>query len=459
MKAILKKFELSIIMLLKFTMYTLLFMAFFLIFSIRDWQIITVSRTMAVTMVTYIFVCTVLTTIYGKYDIGKRKSKPIIYSVSLATLITDIFTYILLQIMNTNPNNNLTFRLENVWLLIYVMVVQVFIIIIFAYMGNHIFFMINPPEKCCIITSHNENLKSVLRGINRYRKQYKVNHIIDYNKLHLYKIIMECDTVFIYNVPVKERTEILDFCYHNSRNVYFNPEIADILEINSKHIMLDDVSLISNDFKELSLEQRFVKRVMDIAIAFVALVVTSPILIISAIVIKSNDGGKILFRQKRATKDGKIFNLYKFRTMRENVENYSAKSTDGRITKPGKPLRKYRIDELPQLINILKGEMSFVGPRPEMLSNIYEYTKILPEFEYRLRVKAGLTGYAQIMGKYNTSPKDKLILDLMYIESYSFWKDLQLIFQTAIVLLKSEDSTEGFKDYSKDIMENNNEED
>lgn len=138
--------------------------------------------------------------------------------------------------------------------------------------------------------------------------------------------------------------------------------------------------------------------------------------------------------------------MIKFRTMKENVENYSAKQDDDRITRVGRVLRKYRLDEIPQLFNILFGKMSFVGPRPEMLSNVYSYTKELPEFRYRLRVKAGLTGYAQINGKYNTSPKDKLILDLMYIESYSVWKDLQLLFQTAIVLLKSEDSTEGFKE-------------
>ena len=129
--------------------------------------------------------------------------------------------------------------------------------------------------------------------------------------------------------------------------------------------------------------------------------------------------------------------------MRENVENYSSTAGDDRITKTGRILRKTRMDELPQILNILKGEMSLVGPRPEMLENVYSYTADLPEFEYRLRVKAGLTGYAQIAGKYNTSPRDKLILDLMYIENYSIWKDIKLILQTLIVLFKS-DSTEGF---------------
>lgn len=130
--------------------------------------------------------------------------------------------------------------------------------------------------------------------------------------------------------------------------------------------------------------------------------------------------------------------------MKEDVENYSVVEDDVRVTKVGKILRKYRIDEIPQFCNVLKGEMSVVGPRPEMLANIFSYTSEFPEFEYRLRVKAGITGNAQIAGKYNTSPRDKLILDLIYIEEYSFWLDIKLIFQTITVLLKK-DSTEAFK--------------
>ena len=215
-------------------------------------------------------------------------------------------------------------------------------------------------------------------------------------------------------------------------------------------MVLDDVSLIGATVKELTLEQRFIKRTMDIVISLVGLIISSPIWLICAICIKANDGGSIFFKQKRATKNGKVFEVYKFRTMKENVSNYSSTAGDDRITKVGKVLRKFRLDELPQILNILKGEMSLVGPRPEMLENVYSYTADLPEFEYRLRVKAGLTGYAQIAGKYNTSPRDKLILDLMYIENYSIWKDVKLIFQTLIVLFKS-DSTEAF--YKKSDIE------
>ena len=164
------------------------------------------------------------------------------------------------------------------------------------------------------------------------------------------------------------------------------------------------------------------------------------------------DGGKVFFKQNRATRGGRIFSVYKLRTMKENVDNYLSVVDDDRITKVGKILRRFRIDEIPQFINVIKGDMSIVGPRPEMLANIFNYTNDLPEFEYRLRVKAGITGYAQIAGKYNTSPRDKLVLDLMYIEEYSFWLDIKLLFQTLIVIFKK-DSTEAFSNETDEKYE------
>ncbi|MBR6159563.1 MAG: sugar transferase, partial [Lachnospiraceae bacterium] len=209
-------------------------------------------------------------------------------------------------------------------------------------------------------------------------------------------------------------------------------------------------SLFSTRYHMISFEERLVKRFMDTFISLAALIITSPILLVSAICIKKHDGGSVFFRQKRATVHGRVFEIIKFRTMRENVENYSSTEGDDRITPVGRVLRKYRIDELPQFINILKGDMSLVGPRPEMLENVADYEKDLPEFRFRLRMKAGLTGLAQIYGKYNTSSRDKLMLDLMYIENYSLVRDIQLLFQTVFVLFKAEDSTEAFASEPKE---------
>ena len=462
MKHLFGKFEKTIVFLLKACLYVVLFVSFFRIIGIDNPQLLRPSRTSGVTMLTFVIAGLGMTAAYGRYDIGKRKSKPIISSIALATLITDAVTYIELSIMNTNADNNVRFQFESLGLLCIVIFVQLFAIVVMTYGGNWIYFMINEPERCCVVTSSAEAFLQISSAINVFKKQFQICEVRDYNADDLYDAILRCKTVFLYDVPVKERTELVEYCYRNLRNIYISPEISDIVEINSKHVILDDISLISLPVKELSLEQKFVKRTMDVLFSLAAIVLTSPVWLGCALAIKFNDGGPVFFKQKRATKDGKVFEVYKFRTMKENVENYSATEADDRITTVGHFLRRYRLDEIPQFLNILLGDMSLVGPRPEMLENVYLYTKEYPEFSYRLRVKAGLTGYAQIAGKYNTTPKYKLILDLMYIENYSILKDIKLIFQTLIVFFKS-DSTEGFdekryreleKKYGKFIDEN-----
>lgn len=443
MKIKLRKLETSIIFVLKAVMYGILFWIFYGIYAKSNWQLLNLSRTSVVTVATYVIMSYMFSNIYGRYDIGKRKSKPIVYSLILTMAFTDIFAMLALSVMNRNEKNNKSFVLEQPQLLLLIIFLQLIVILVFAYGGNKLYFKIYDPEKCVIITSSQRSLNEVVRGIKKYALQYRISRIADYRDKDLKSYILEHETVFIYDVPIKERTDIVEFCYQNMKNVYFNPDMHDVIEQSSRHFLLDDMSMYGNYSKGLTLEQRVIKRVMDVVISVLALVVTSPLMLVAVIMIKLDDGGSIIFKQNRATRNGKIFSVYKFRTMKEEVENYSVIEDDIRVTKVGKLLRKYRIDELPQFYNVLKGDMSVVGPRPEMLANIFNYTSVLPEFEYRLRVKAGITGYAQIAGKYNTSPKDKLILDLMYIEEYSFWLDIKLLFQTLIVLLKR-DSTEAF---------------
>jgi len=447
MKIKLRKFETSIIFLLKVTMYVILFWIFYGAYAAENWWLLRASRTTLVTIAAYLIMSYMFSNIYGRYDIGKRKSKPIVHSLILMIVFTDIISMLALSVMNTNQNNNKKFELEQPGLLIPIIILQLIVILIFVYGGNALYFRIYDPEKCLIITSSQRSLNEIARSVKKYKLQYNVDKAVDYRCSRLRDYILEYETIFIYDVPIKERTGIIELCYQNMKNVYFNPDMHDVIEQSSRHVILDDISLYGNYSKGLTLEQRVIKRIMDLVISVVALIITSPIMLITAILIKIDDGGKIIFKQNRATRDGKIFSVYKFRTMREDVENYSVIEDDVRVTKVGRYLRKFRIDELPQFVNVLKGDMSVVGPRPEMLANIFNYTSELPEFEYRLRVKAGITGYAQIAGKYNTSPKDKLILDLMYIEEYSFWLDIKLLFQTAIVLLKR-DSTEAFHENS-----------
>ena len=268
---------------------------------------------------------------------------------------------------------------------------------------------------------------------------------MDYKSKDINDRLKEVDTVFVYDVPVGHKSRILRRCYEHRLNTYINPEIEDIMKSHARTYVLEDIYLLNKNDKQLTLEQRIIKRGGDILIAAIMGVLTLPIILISAMAIKIDDGGSILYLQERATINGKIFRVVKLRTMKENDNRSSVKKDDKRITKPGKVLRRFRIDELPQLINVLKGDMSIIGPRPEMLKNVKRYTEELPEFAYRLRVKAGITGYAQICGRYNTTPKDKLIMDMVYIEQFGILRDLQLIFQTAIAVLKT-DSTAGFED-------------
>ncbi|MBQ9934295.1 MAG: exopolysaccharide biosynthesis polyprenyl glycosylphosphotransferase [Lachnospiraceae bacterium] len=452
MKTKLRKLENSIVFMLKLLMHILLFWSFYGLYAIKNWQLLNISRTSGVVIAAYLISAYMFANIYGRYDIGKRKSKPIMHSLVLTMMFTDIIAMLMLSMMNTNDRKNETFKLEQPPLLLLIFLIQFVIIFVFSYGGNKLYFTLFDPEDCIIVTSSQRSLNEVIKGIKKYKLQYKVTKVADYRDVNLKEYISQRDTVFIYDVPIKDRTAIVEYCYQNMKNVFFNPDMHDVIETSSKHVILDDVSMFGNISKGLTLEQKFIKRVSDIVISVIALIVTSPVLLIAALAIKIEDGGSIIFKQNRATRGGKIFSVYKLRTMKEDVENYSVVENDERVTKVGKILRKYRIDEIPQFINVLKGDMSVVGPRPEMLANIFNYTSVLPEFEYRLRVKAGITGYAQIAGKYNTSPKDKLILDLMYIEEYSLWLDIKLLFQTALVILKK-DSTEAFKKEEEFVFE------
>lgn len=228
-------------------------------------------------------------------------------------------------------------------------------ILIFVYGGNHLYFKIYQPEDCIIITSSQQSLNEIVRGVLKYKLQYKVNKVADYRDANLKQYILEHDTIFIYDVPVQDRTKILEYCYQNMKNVYFNPDMHDVIEKSAKHFILDDVSVYCNYSKGLTLERRFIKRAMDIVISVIALILTSPIMLVVSIMIKLDDHGSLIFKQNRATRDGKIFSVYKFRTMRENVENYSVVEDDERVTRVGKFLRKYRLDEIPQFFNVLKG--------------------------------------------------------------------------------------------------------
>lgn len=441
---IIKKFNGSIRSLLGYLLYICLMMSFVIVMGESNVGLSRLSRTMGITISTFTVVGILFLNVYGSYDIGRRKSKPIVHSMILAAICTDLITYLQVMIMRTTTDDIRDFRLHDWELIFPVILVQIIIIIIFVYAGNWLFFLVNPPENCIIITSSQKSLDGIVRAMRKYKKQYKIREIFDYKDPLLYEHILRRDTVFIYDVPVTVRAEIMRHCYKQKVNVYFNPDVEDVMETNAEKYILDDVYLLNKNVKALTMEQRIMKRLMDIGAALVGGILLSPLLLVGMILVKMDDGGPIFFQQERVTLNGRKFQVLKLRTMCVGATASSATSNDQRITRVGKFLRKSRIDEIPQLWNVWTGDMSLVGPRPEMIKNVNKYTRQLPEFEYRLRMKAGLTGYAQIVGKYNTTPRDKLLMDMMYIEQFSIWKDIQLILQTVIVLLKMNTSTQGF---------------
>ncbi len=439
-----KKLQRTFLLTFKGLFFVVLFAIFFGLFGLTERELWRASRTAAISMSTFAVAGICFIKIYGGFAIGRKKSKEIIYSVMLATVITDLITYFQIFIMLINYEKRAPL-MQDVFTFIGVVLLQIIFIYLATYFGNYLYFVINPPDTVVVVYGEKEGLVNFVSKINRYKKQYNIRTLCSIKDENLKQIIRDHQTVFLYALSESDKDRLVEYCYKHRKNVYFTPDLADIVIKHSHHVLVDDVTVLESRVTGLTFEQQLIKRTCDIIVSLVAVILSSPIMLIEAIAIKLEDGGPVFFKQPRVTQDGKIFNVLKFRTMIVDADKNNkrlASQGDSRITKVGNVLRKLRIDELPQFINILKGEMSVVGPRPEQAEITEKYVEVLPEFRYRLKVKAGLTGLAQILGKYNTTPKDKLILDLMYIEQYSIWVDLKIMLQTAKVLFKS-DSTEG----------------
>jgi exopolysaccharide biosynthesis polyprenyl glycosylphosphotransferase len=353
----------------------------------------------------------------------------------------------MLCIMNTTVINSGRFVYEAPLLLIGVYVLQLILMIMMAYWGNDLYFAFNKPSRCLIVKNPGADVRVLAAKVNKLQKQYKVSKICDSSDPQIFEAIDQVDTVIFCGLMASERENLVSYCYHKRKEIFNTMEMADIISMGSVQTLFDDTPVMHYSVKGLTFEQRVIKRLMDIFISVVGLVVASPFMLMTALAIKMEDGGPVFYQQPRITYGGRKFNVLKFRSMRVEDGNIhrSATKNDDRITKVGRVIRKFRIDELPQLINILKSDMSVVGPRTEMVENVEKYTRDLPEFTYRQRAKAGLTGMAQIYGKYNTSPSDKLALDLTYIEQYSLLLDIKLILRTVLVLLTPEESTAEFE--------------
>ena len=309
-----------------------------------------------------------------------------------------------------------------------------------------VFAKLYPPRAMLMVYGEREP-SNLLRKMKIREDKYDVRESISCNVDWdvLTAKIEEYGAVLMADISSDVRNKILKYCFNKRIRCYAVPKISDIMIMSAEKIQISDTALLLFRNQGLSAGQRCIKRIFDIVVGIIAVIVASPVMLVIAIAIKAYDGGPVFFIQDRLTRNGEVFRIYKFRSMRvqgADEKQSITKKNDDRITPVGHIIRKLHLDELPQVFNIIKGDMSFVGPRPEWTATTEQYSQNLPEFLFRLKVKAGLTGYAQVYGKYNTTPYDKLMLDLTYIEKYSFWLDIKLMFLTVKTLFQKE-NTEG----------------
>ena len=386
--------------------------------------------------------------IYGGFKVGYLRVFEVIYSQILSVCCVNFITYLQLCLIGR-------WRLgEHLTPMLAMTGIDLIIVVIWVVGMRFVYTRLYPPRQMLMV--YGEHNPGDLRSKLETREdKYAIKEMVPIS-LGLDAIkekICGYKAVVIGDIPSHERNVLLKYCFEKDIRCYSIPKLSDIMLRNADDIHLFDTTLLLSRNLRLTAEQLFCKRLVDIVFSLLMLVI--------ALAIKLYDGGPVLYKQPRLTRDKQIFMILKFRSMKMDSEVKGAqlaKKEDDRITPVGKIIRRIHFDELPQIFNILKGDMSLVGPRPERPEIAAVYCEKIPEFDYRLKVKAGLTGYAQVYGKYNTTPYDKLKLDLTYIETYSLKLDVKLLMLTFKILFQKE-NTEGVEAWQKTAGQEKEEED
>lgn len=377
--------------------------------------------------------------VYDAFLMSMQRISEIVYAQFLAAAVSDFIMYIVIWLLSKH--------LPNILPGVAALIGQVILAAVWAYNAHHAYFKIFPPQATAVIYDTRQGTEKLI-GKYGLDSKYKVVLTATADECIANLAMLDgVSTVFMSGIHSHDRNVILKYCVENNIGTFVIPRIGDTIMSGAYPMHMFHLPMLKVGRYHPQPEYLFIKRLLDIVISAVALVVLSPIFLITAIVIKATDHGPVFYKQIRLTKDGKEFGILKFRSMRvdaekDGVARLSSGDHDDRITPVGKVIRACRIDELPQLLNILRGELSIVGPRPERPEIAAQYCEEMPEFSPRLQAKAGLTGYAQIYGKYNTTPYDKLVMDLMYIAHPSIVEDLKIMFATVKILFMPE-STEG----------------
>ena len=383
-----------------------------------------------------------LAKLYGGFDLTTSSASELSYGHAVAAVITAFFTYIVLWLLQRT--------LPNVLPLLAVMAGMILASALWSGPAVRLTNRLLPPKRTVLIYAYSEAMENGQMIINNMPWRFALvgQLAVDWDPARTLAELkaMNAEAVMICGVSSSVRNDIVKFCIAEKMEAYVRPNIGDYLINGAKTMQMCSLPVMLCQRCNPSVWYLVVKRGMDIALSLAALVILSPLMLVTAAAIKLYDGGPVFYKQIRLTKDRKEFYVYKFRSMRVDAEKDGvarlASQGDDRITPVGKVIRSLRIDELPQLLCILMGTMTIVGPRPERPEIAEQYEKEMPEFALRLQAKAGLTGYAQVYGKYNTSPYNKLQMDLQYIGSMGLVTDLKIIFATIKVLFVPE-STEG----------------
>lgn len=388
----------------------------------------------------YLVVFLAFASTYRSFNIGTMRYRELTFTYILSTFLTNFIFYFILsltakQLLAIAPLGIMTLVQWGAALILY-------------FGADRLYYVLYPARKSVVICSKDKHEVSTFQKIGSMKERHEICAMITEaeDAESIKRCIDPYTTVFMGDISRELRLELTEYCFEHNKRLFVLPTVEDIIFHNAHENIIGDSLVYQCRNHTFTVEQLVVKRAMDIVFSLIGIVITSPIMLITAIIIKLQDGGPVFFTQERYTRNYERFTLYKFRSMIVDAEKDGAqftKANDERITPFGKFIRATRIDELPQFFNILHGEMSLVGPRAERIENVDFYCERMPEFRYRMKVKAGLTGYAQIYGKYNTNFEDKLKLDMLYIENCSLIHDLQLLFMTIKVIFMSE-STEGF---------------
>ncbi len=395
----------------------------------------------------YILILFFFTRMYGGYKVGYLRISDVYLAQVLSIFCANVVVYIEICAIHRDYVNPLP--------ILSLTLIELMIVFPWVYISRLFFTRLYPPRRLLVVFDE-RSPKQIIDKINARPDKYHVCEAVNVSKgsAKVFKKAMEYEAVVLCDIRSEIRNDILKFCFRHSIRTYVTPKLSDIIITGSEGVYLFDSPLLLSRNQGLTADQLFMKRAMDITISLAMLVIMLPFMVIVSAAIKLYDRGPVFYYQKRLTRNGREFNMIKFRSMKIDSEKEGvqlAAKNDDRVTPVGKFLRRIHFDELPQIINVLKGDMSFVGPRPERPEIAAMYSEKIPEFDFRLKVKAGLTGYAQVYGKYNTTPYDKLKLDMTYIENYSISQDIKIILATFKVLFQKE-NTEGF-DENRVVMD------